>query len=79
MLDDPAVLGRAALDRRTLVSHDRSTMPVHFGEFLKHDHSPGVLLVPQYLAVQEAAEELLLIWAASEADEWQDRIVYLPL
>jgi Domain of unknown function (DUF5615) len=78
-LDDVAVLSRAALEGRVLVSHDRSTMPAHFSEFLKQGHSPGVLLIPQDLAVQDAADELLLIWAASEAEEWRDRIVYLPL
>ena len=78
-LDDVAVLGRAAQEGRVLVSHDRSTMPSHFAEFLKNEPSPGVLLVPQYLPVQEVAEELLLIWAASDAEEWRDRIVHLPL
>jgi len=31
-LDDPVVLGIAAQEGRVLVSHDRRTMPYHFGE-----------------------------------------------
>ena len=31
-LDDPVVLGIAAQEGRLLVSHDRRTMPYHFGE-----------------------------------------------
>ena len=41
--------------------------------------SPGVIVVPQSLAVVTVLEELVLIWAASQAEEWTDRIVYLPL
>jgi hypothetical protein len=41
--------------------------------------APGVLLVPQSLDVATALEELLLIWVASEASEWADSLVWLPL
>jgi hypothetical protein len=30
-------------------------------------------------AVGEAIDELILIWAASESDEWTNRIAKLPL
>ena len=36
--------------------------------------SPGLILVPQDLDIGAAIEGLLLIWAASEAGEWRDRI-----
>ncbi len=29
--------------------------------------------------MMQLVEELLLIWAGSEAEEWRDRLVYLPL
>jgi hypothetical protein len=35
--------------------------------------------VPQRSAIAEVIESLLLIWAASQASEWRDLIVYLPL
>lgn len=53
-------------------------MPRHFGAFIQHETSPGLLIVSQHLPVSRAAEELLLIWIASEAKEWINRIVALP-
>ena len=41
--------------------------------------SPGLILVPQHMPIGEAIEELLLIWGASEAEEWRDRWQALPL
>jgi len=79
-LPDSAVLALAADEGRILVSHDFQTMPRHFGEFLQaYGASPGVLLVSQQLPIGEAIEELLLIWAASEKEEWQNRILRIPL
>jgi hypothetical protein len=77
---DPEVLALAAAQDRIPVSHDFQTMPRHFGNFLQAGNSsPGVLLVPQRLPAGEAIEELVLIWAASGADEWQNRILRIPL
>jgi hypothetical protein len=77
---DPEVLALAAAQDRILVSHDFQTMPRHFGDFLQAGNSsPGVILVPQRLPVGDAIEELVLIWTASDADEWQNRILRIPL
>ena len=77
---DPEVLALAATQNRILVTHDRQTMPHHFGEFLmRRGSSPGVFLVSQYAPIGEVIEELLLIWAASDADEWKNRIVNIPV
>lgn len=78
-LDDPAVLAVAANEGRILVTPDKATMPAHFADFIAKRESPGVLLVPRHLNVREIAENLRLIWAASDASEWLNRIVYLPL
>lgn len=77
---DPEVLALAAAQDRILVSHDFQTMPRHFGDFVQAGNSsPGVILVRQRLPVGDAIEELVLIWAASDADEWQNRILRIPL
>jgi hypothetical protein len=78
-LDDDKVLAVAAEDGRVLVTHDRKTMPYHFAQFIDRRTSPGVIVVPQDMTVVAAVDELLLIWAASEASEWSNRICYLPL
>ena len=76
---DPEVLILAADDGRVLVTHDKQTMPRHFGEFAAKAPSPGLIVVPQHLAVADAIEDLAVIWAASESEEWINRLVYLPL
>lgn len=76
---DPEVLVRAARDGRALVTHDQRTMPRHFAEFVTRQNSPGLLIVPQYLPVGLVIEDLLLIHAATEADEWINRLAFLPI
>jgi hypothetical protein len=36
-------------------------------------------LFPQHLPLREAADDLMLIWTATDADEWIDRIAFLPI
>lgn len=79
-MNDHLVLELAAAERRILVSHDVSTMPRHFGRFLEEGkRSPGVILIPQLTPISECIEELVLVWVASDADEWEDRLTFLPL
>ena len=78
-LPDPFVLQQAANDGRILVTHDRRTMPHHFGEFISNNHSPGIFIIAQNVSIHRAIEDLLTIWSASENEEWVDRIVDLPL
>ena len=54
-------------------------MPVHFNNFVLNAGSPGVIIVSQALEIREAIEEILLVWAATDADEWRNRIGYIPL
>lgn len=78
-LSDPEVLAVAARGGRVLISHDRKTMPRHFGEFIATETSPGVLIVPQRLSISVAVDDLVLIWSTMDADEWQNTIRFLPL
>jgi hypothetical protein len=78
-LTDPEVLARAADEGRVLVTHDRRTMPRHFSEFVIHRSSAGLLVVPQSLAIGAVVEDLLLINAATEAEEWINRLAFLPI
>lgn len=79
-MNDPAVLALAADRQRVLVSHDVGTMPAHFRAFsAANERSSGVFLLPQSLDVATAIDELLLIWLASDASEWENRLVWLPL
>ena len=76
---DPDVLNYCVECERVLVTHDAKTMPIHFAEFVAEQSSPGVILVPQSLSIRDSIDELYLIWSASEAEEWQNMIMRLPL
>jgi len=78
-LEDEDVLALAALEGRILVSHDRRTMPGHFGRFISTSKSPGLLIVSQRHKLSSVIEEIILIWGASESEEWVDRISVIPL
>ncbi len=79
-LTDTEVLALAAEQNRVLISHDVSTIPLHFRTFRNAGkQSAGVLLIPQRLDVGAAIDELMLVWLASEASEWKDRLQWLPL
>jgi hypothetical protein len=78
-LPDAEVLARASSLGAVLVTHDAATMPTHFGAFVEHTSSSGVLVVPQRYAVGAIARELVLIWEASAAEDWRNVLVYLPL
>jgi hypothetical protein len=79
-MKDPALLDLAAQQGRILVTHDRRTMTRHYRERLAAGASnqPGLFVVSQRSAIGEIVESLLLTWTASRAEEWHDRIVYLP-
>ena len=78
-LDDPDVLRIAAEGGRILVTQDRRTMPGHFHRYTAEARSPGVILLRQGISIATAVEELTLIWTASEAGEWVNRLVWIPL
>ncbi|MDZ7620563.1 MAG: hypothetical protein U1E05_26465 [Patescibacteria group bacterium] len=73
------VLTLAATSERLLVTHDRKTMPAQFASFIASHRSAGVLVVPQAMPVMQVVEELILVWAATDAEEWVNRICVLPM
>lgn len=78
-LNDRQALALAAREGRVLVTHDHRTMPRHFADFIATASSPGVLILPQHIPISVAVEELLLIWNATDSEEWTNRVCYLPL
>jgi hypothetical protein len=47
--------------------------------FILTQTSTGVLVIPQKLSITRAVDDLILIWTATEAEEWINRIYGLPL
>jgi hypothetical protein len=78
-LSDSEVLRIAGSSGRVLVSQDRRTMPAHFARYSAGAESPGVILLREAIPISTAIDELVLIWSASEAEEWIGRLVWIPL
>jgi hypothetical protein len=77
---DPDLLDFCEQTQRMLISLDRRSMPGHVTAFLAAQrHTWGVGLVTGGATLQRLIEDLRLIWSASDAEEWRDRLFYLPL
>jgi hypothetical protein len=76
---DPDVLRISAESGRILVSHDRQTMPGHFVQFRETRSSSGLIIVSQDLDIGAAIEDLLLIWLATDAEEWVEQLGFVPV
>lgn len=78
--NDFDVLAHAAVERRVVVSHDVRTMTVYANiRLVASLPMAGLLLIPQTYPVGQAIEDLLLIAEVSTAEEWQGRVIFLPL
>jgi hypothetical protein len=78
-LADPEVIGVAADLGRILISHDRKTMPRHFARFRETRSSPGIIIVSQDLDLGAAIDDLLLVWLATDSEEWKDHLGFVPV
>ena len=78
-LNDWEVLALAAAEGRVLVSHDRRTMPHHFARFLESGRNPGLVIVSQRAHIGTVIDDLVLVWSATEADDWVNQLVAVPL
>jgi Domain of unknown function (DUF5615) len=78
-VSDPDILELAAEQGRVLVTHDRRTMPNYFRtRLVGRKTSPGVLIAPQFAPVDLIVEALILIWSASDSEDWRNQIYHLP-
>jgi hypothetical protein len=79
-VDDPEILQWAADDGRILISHDIKTVPGFAGERVAAGlPMPGVILLRSTLPLAYALDELAAVAGASDAEEWNHQIAYLPL
>jgi predicted nuclease of predicted toxin-antitoxin system len=77
---DPEILQWAAEEGRILISHDLKTIPRFAGDRLTAGlPMPGVILLRSSLSIAQAIDEIAAIAVASDAEEWNNQIAYLPL
>src|SRR5207249_3690661 len=76
---DAEVLEYAVARGFIVVSHDVNTMPAAAYERLAAGKPiAGLLMVQQTSSIGLIIENLLLIWSASEAEEWENQVCFLP-
>ena len=74
-LSDPEVLAYAVREGRLLVSHDLTTMPAHFSQFvMSGETSAGLLILRQQLSILQSLNEILKIWRQDDASQWLNQI-----
>lgn len=79
-LSDDEVLTYAAEHGLLVLSHDRNTMTAAAGKRIAaRQPMLGMFIIKQTESIRVAIEQVLMIWAASHAQEWNHRIVFLPI
>ena len=77
---DDEVLAYAAANGYIVVSHDVTTTPNAAQTILDAGGGMnGVLMVQQTKPIGPVIDSLVLIWSASESEEWQGPVRFLPL
>ena len=77
---DPEILDWCETNGFSLVTNNRASMPVHLRDRLDAGrHTPGIFVLNPRMKMGETAEELAIIWGASEMEEYLDLLNHLPL
>lgn len=76
---DPDILRHLEISGRMLVTSNRKSMPAHVkAHWEAGGHLWGLLWVRAGTPLGRLAQELYLVWEASEAEEWVDRLDWIP-
>jgi hypothetical protein len=77
---DPGILGWCERHSFLLVTNNRRSMPRHLAAHLAVDrHMPGIFVLNVHDSLNATASELTLVWETCTADEFLDRIWFLPV
>lgn len=78
--EDQLILQTAAQEQRVVLTCDVTTMTAAaYARSLRAEPMPGLIVVPQRMAIGRAVEELLFLARESTFDEWYGQVLYLPL
>ena len=77
---DPDILAWIEKTGYILVTANRRTIPKDVRAYhAAGHHIPGVLLLRRGASLGQVIEQLYLLWIASDAEEYVDRLLYLPM
>jgi len=67
------------VSQRILVTSNRTSMPAHLeAHWAAGGHLWGLFWVRPRIPISRLAQDLYLVWEASEAEEWIDRLDWIP-
>ena len=76
---DPVILQFLEREGFILITSNRSTMPTHLNDHLKHGgHVPGILLLRRKIKYGQVLATLRQIWEADATEEFYDQITHIP-
>jgi len=76
---DPDVLRYLEVSQRILVTSNRTSIPAHLeAHWAAGGHLWGLFWVRPRTPISRLAQDLYLVWEASEAEEWIDRLDWIP-
>ena len=77
-LPDVNILELAANQDRVLLTHDVSTMPIHFERFIVGRQSPGIILVRQTRSLASIIEGIYLVGSEWTTEDLRNSVRWLP-
>ncbi|MBN3925295.1 DUF5615 family PIN-like protein [Nostoc sp. NMS4] len=76
---DPDVLVYLQLSQRLLVTDNRASMPAHLeAHWAEGGNIWGLFWLRPRIPIGQLAQELLLVWETTEAQEWIDQFEWIP-
>jgi hypothetical protein len=76
---DTELLEYAAVNAYVVVSYDRQTLVGFAEERMRSGRRMSGLIIAKARSIGPSIQDLLAIWYASEAEEWDGQIRFLPL
>ena len=79
-MDDVAILEWAADQQRIVITYDVKTMTAFaYQRVAEGQVMPGVIALKSTGSIGRAIDEVLTVIGASSPEEWQGKVVFLPL
>jgi hypothetical protein len=77
---DPTLLAWAAKNQFILLTHDVNTIPKYaYERIAAGEVMPGIIIVPEDLAIGTAIEELLVLTECCKDEDFINQVKYLPI
>ena len=77
---DPEILIYLQKSKRILLTDNRKSMPEHLeAHWADNGFIWGLFWLRPKATIRELAEDIVLIWETTDAEEWKDKLIWIPL